>query len=41
VQREIVRSLLAGIPWVVDYADADPGGGGWGATLVSLSPPAD
>ena len=38
VQREIVRSLLAGLPWVVDYFDADPGGGGWGATLVVLSP---
>ncbi|MFA6955558.1 MAG: Smr/MutS family protein [Thermoanaerobaculia bacterium] len=39
VQREIVRSLLAELPWVVDYLDADPGGGGWGATVVALSPP--
>lgn len=40
VQREIVRSLLASLPWVVDFADADPGGGGWGATVASLAPPA-
>jgi DNA-nicking Smr family endonuclease len=39
VQREIVRSLLAGLPWVIGYADADPGGGGWGATVVALAPP--
>jgi len=39
VQREIVRSLLAGIPWVSDFADADPGGGGWGATVVAIEPP--
>ena len=35
VQREIVRSLLAGIPWVIAFTDADPSGGGWGATVVS------
>ena len=37
VQREIVRALLAEIPWVVAYTDADPSGGGWGATVVSLA----
>jgi len=41
VQREIVRALLAKIPWVLSYADADPSGGGWGATVVSLAPEAD
>jgi len=38
-QRGIGRSLLAGIPWVSDFADADPGGGGWGATVVAIEPP--
>ncbi|MBI2212404.1 MAG: Smr/MutS family protein [Acidobacteria bacterium] len=41
VQREIVRSLLASLPWVVEYADADPSGGGWGATVVVLAPVAE
>ncbi|MGK2857462.1 MAG: Smr/MutS family protein [Thermoanaerobaculia bacterium] len=41
VQREIVRTLLAEIPWVVDFTDADPSGGGWGATVVSLASIAD
>jgi len=36
VQREAVRSLLARHPDVLDYADADPGRGGWGATVVRL-----
>lgn len=36
VQREVVRSLLSRHPDVVDYADADPGRGGWGATVVRL-----
>lgn len=36
VQREIVRSLLSRHPDVLDYADADPGRGGWGATVVRL-----
>lgn len=38
VQRRIVRSLLASHPAVVDFADAPPGSGGWGATVVRLSP---
>lgn len=37
VQREIVRSLLSGIPWVLSFGDADATGGGWGATVVSLA----
>jgi dsDNA-specific endonuclease/ATPase MutS2 len=37
VQREIVRSLLAHHPAVVDYFDAPPGRGGWGATVVRLA----
>ena len=41
VQREIVRSLLASLPWVVAFSDADPGGGGWGATVATLAPPGD
>ena len=41
VQREIVRALLAEIPWVVDFTDADPSGGGWGATVVSLASDSD
>jgi DNA-nicking Smr family endonuclease len=36
VQRRIVQSLVAEHPLVVDYADADPGRGGWGATVVVL-----
>jgi DNA-nicking Smr family endonuclease len=36
VQREIVRSFLAGHPGVIDYGDAPPDRGGWGATIVRL-----
>jgi len=36
VQREIVRSILARSPHVVEYIDAPPQAGGWGATLVTL-----
>jgi dsDNA-specific endonuclease/ATPase MutS2 len=38
VQREIVRAVLARDPGVLDFADAPPGRGGWGATLVRLRP---
>jgi len=36
VQREIIRSLLSSIDYVIDFHDADPAGGGWGATEVIL-----
>lgn len=36
VQREIVRSVLARIPFVADYRDAPEEAGGWGATVVTL-----
>ena len=39
VQREIVRSLLARDPLVLDYRDARPDQGGLGATLARLKPP--
>ena len=36
VQREIVRSILARTPYVIDYKDAPLEAGGWGATVVAL-----
>ncbi|HWW60070.1 MAG TPA: Smr/MutS family protein [Thermoanaerobaculia bacterium] len=36
VQRERIRSLLATLGFVESYHDADPTGGGWGATVVVL-----
>jgi hypothetical protein len=39
VQRAAVRRLLAGAPGVIEFADASPDRGGWGATLVRLRPP--
>ena len=36
VQREIVRSILARTPFVINYHDAPPEAGGWGATVVTL-----
>jgi len=38
VQRENVRALLARLPFVQVFQDAPPEAGGWGATLVTLSP---
>jgi dsDNA-specific endonuclease/ATPase MutS2 len=38
VQREMVRSLLAGDARVAAYADAPGDAGGWGATVVTLRP---
>lgn len=40
VQRAAVRRMLAGRGDVASFADADPIGGGWGATMVALRPPA-
>ena len=39
VQRERVQSLLRTLDWVESFSDADPSGGGWGATVVLLRPP--
>lgn len=36
VQREIVRAILAESTHVIEYKDAPPEAGGWGATLVTL-----
>ncbi len=38
VQRRIIRSLLERLDFVERFADAEPGGGGWGATIVILKP---
>jgi DNA-nicking Smr family endonuclease len=38
VQRAVVRRVLASMPEVLSYADAPPGAGGWGATVVELRP---
>ena len=35
-QRAIIRSLLADHPLALDYSDAPPDRGGWGATVVHL-----
>jgi dsDNA-specific endonuclease/ATPase MutS2 len=36
VRREIIRSVLARIPFVLCYSDAPAEAGGWGATIVTL-----
>ena len=36
VQREIVRSVLARTPYVLDFRDAPAEAGGWGATAVTI-----
>lgn len=38
VQREIVRTILARTPFVLNWTDAPPEAGGWGATIVRLRP---
>jgi DNA-nicking Smr family endonuclease len=38
VQRENVRALLARLPFVQAFHDASSEAGGWGATIVTLSP---
>jgi DNA-nicking Smr family endonuclease len=37
VQREMIRSLLSKTAFVVDFQDAPPEAGGWGATIVTLA----
>ena len=37
VQREMIRSILTRSPFVVDFRDAPPEAGGWGATGVTLA----
>lgn len=36
VQREMVRSILARTPFVLEWTDAPPEAGGLGATIVKL-----
>jgi DNA-nicking Smr family endonuclease len=38
-QREMVRTVLSRTAGVISYCDAPAEAGGWGATIVSLSPP--
>jgi DNA-nicking Smr family endonuclease len=38
VQRAVVRRLLASLEGIEGFIDAPPSSGGWGATLVHLSP---
>src|SRR6266550_305305 len=37
VQREMVRKILSRTSFVLDWTDAPPEAGGWGATIVSLA----
>jgi dsDNA-specific endonuclease/ATPase MutS2 len=36
VQREMVRSILQRTPFVLEFSDAPPEAGGWGATVATL-----
>lgn len=38
VQRASIQKQLARLDWVASFADADPSGGSWGATIVILHP---
>lgn len=38
VQRAEVRRMLRSIPGVASFADASPASGGWGATVIDLTP---
>lgn len=40
VQRETVRSILSRTPYVLHFSDAPAEAGGWGATVITLAPPA-
>lgn len=37
-QREMVRCILSRTPYVLQFSDAPPEAGGWGATVVTLKP---
>jgi dsDNA-specific endonuclease/ATPase MutS2 len=37
VQREMVRSVLAELPFVMKFRSGDEFSGGWGATIVELN----
>jgi DNA-nicking Smr family endonuclease len=39
VQRAAVRRVLASMPEVVSFSDAEPQSGGWGATVVLVRAP--
>ena len=41
VQRRIVESVLAKLPFVVEHRPADEWRGGWGATIVKLRAPTE
>ena len=36
MQRENIRKLLSSLDFVESFDDADPTGGGWGATVVRM-----
>lgn len=40
-QRRRVRQILAELPTVASFADAEPQSGGWGATIVILKSASD
>jgi DNA-nicking Smr family endonuclease len=40
VQRAEVRRTLCSLPGVASFADAPPASGGWGATVIDLTPEA-
>jgi DNA-nicking Smr family endonuclease len=38
VQRAVVHRALRSLPGVASFADAAPASGGWGATVIDLTP---
>jgi DNA-nicking Smr family endonuclease len=41
IQKKQVQRILQKTPIVINFKDAPPEAGGWGATLVQLKPPAN